>query len=48
MPKKIFIVVDKITLQVAILVCSEAAIHSQPFSKISPENTGGTVLPFVK
>ena len=44
MPKEIFIVENQITLQAAILDCSEAAVHSHPFSKISPENTGGRVL----
>ena len=49
MPKVIFIVRSRITLQLAaILDCSEAAIHSHPFSKISPENTGSTALVFVK
>ena len=40
MPKEIFIVRNRITLQAAIL---EAAVHSHPFPKISPENTGGIV-----
>ena len=44
MPKEIFIVRNRITLQAAILNRSEAAVHSHPFSKISPENTGGRVL----
>ena len=44
MPKEIFIVENQITLQAAILDCSEAAVHSHSFSKISPENTGGRVL----
>ena len=48
MPKEIFIVRNRITLQAAILDCSEAAVHSHPFSKISPENTGGRVLLLVK
>ena len=39
---------NRITLQAAILDCSEAAIHSHPFSKISPENTGGRVPFLVK
>ena len=46
MPKEIFIVKNRITLQAAILNCSEAAVHSHPFLKISPEKTGGRVLPF--
>ena len=33
-----------ITSQGAIMDCSEAAVHSHPFSKISPGNTGGRVL----
>ena len=28
--------------------CSEAAVHSHPFSKVSPENTGGRALLLVK
>ena len=48
MPKEIFIVRNQITLQAAILDCSEAAVHSHPFSKISPENTGVRVLLLVK
>ena len=48
MPKEIFIVRNRITLQAAILDCSEAAVHSHPFSKISPENTGVRVLLLVK
>ena len=48
MPKEIFIVRNRITLQAAILDCSEAAVHSHPFSKISPGNTGGRVLFLVK
>ena len=39
---------NRITLQAAILDCSEAAVHSHPFLKISPENTGGRVLFLVK
>ena len=31
MPKEIFIVRNRITLQAAILDCSEAAIHGHPF-----------------
>ena len=48
MPKEIFIVRNRITLQAAILDCSEAVVHSYPFSTISPENTGGWVLLLVK
>ena len=48
MRKEIFIVRSRITLQAAILECSEAAVHSNPFSKISPGNTGGRVLFLVK
>ena len=48
MPKEIFIVRNRITLQEAILDCSEVAIDSHPFSKISPENTGGRILLLVK
>ena len=48
MRKEIFIVRNRITLQAAILDCSEAAVHSHPFSKISPGNTGGRVLLLVK
>ena len=48
MPKEIFIVRNQITLQAAILDCSEAAVHNDPFSKISPENTSGKVLLLVK
>ena len=36
MPKEIFIVRNRITLQAAILDCSEAAVHSHIFLKISP------------
>ena len=43
-PKEIFIVRNRITLQTAILDCSEAAVHSHPFSKISLKGTGGRVL----
>ena len=42
--KEIFLVRNQITLQTAILDCSEAAVHSHPFLKISPEKTGGRVL----
>ena len=48
MLKEIFIVRNQITLQAAILDCSEAAIHNCTFSRISPENTGVTVLLLVK
>ena len=37
MRKEIFIVTNQIKLQGAILDCSEAPVHSHPFSKISPE-----------
>ena len=43
MPTEIFIVRNRI-----ILDCSEAAVHSHPFWKISPENTGGRVILLVK
>ena len=42
MPKEIFVVRNRITLQAAILDCSEAAVQSHPFSKIFPENTDGS------
>ena len=48
MRKEIFIVRNRIKLQAAILDCSEAAVHSHPFSKISPGNTGGRVILLVK
>ena len=48
MPKETFIVRNRITLQAAILDCSEAAVHSHPFSKISPRNTGSRILLLVK
>ena len=48
MPKEIFIVGDRIILQAAILDCSEAAVHSHPYLKISPGNAGGRVLLLVK
>ena len=35
-------------LEIFCLNCSEAAVHSHPFSKISPGNTGGRVLFLVK
>ena len=44
MLKEIFIARNGITLQAAIFDCSKAAVHSQPFSKISPENNDGRVL----
>ena len=47
-PKEIFIVKNRIILQAAISDCSEAAVHSHPFSKISPENTSGRVFLLVK
>ena len=43
-----FIVRNRITLKVSILYCSQAAFQRHPFSKISPENTGGRVLLLVK
>ena len=48
MPIEIYIVRNRITLQAAILDCSEAAVHSHSFSKIYPENTGGRVPLLVK
>ena len=48
MSKEIFIVRNRISLQAAILDCSGAAVQSQTFSKIYPENTGGRVLLLVK
>ena len=48
MPKEMFIVRNRIILRAAILDYSEAAVHSHPFSKIYPENTGGRVLLLVK
>ena len=45
---KIFIVRNRITLQIGILDCSEVAIHSHPFRKISPGNTVDIVLLLVK
>ena len=48
MPKKKFIVRNRIALQGTTLDCSEAAVHSHPFTKISPENTGSRVLLFFK
>ena len=43
-----FIVGNQITLQAAVSDCSKAAIHSHPFSKTFPENTGVRVLLLVK
>ena len=48
MPKEIFIVRNRITLQSAILACSKAAVHSLAVSKMSLENTSGRVLLLVK
>ena len=48
MQKEIFIVRNRITLQAPILDCSETAVYSHPFSKISPGNTGVRVLHLVK
>ena len=48
MLKKNFIVRNRITLQAAIFDCSEVAVHSHQFSKVSPGNTGGRVLLLVK
>ena len=48
MRKEMFIVRNRITLQAAILDCSEAAVHSHSFSKSSPGNTGGRVILLVK
>ena len=48
MPKEIFIARNRITLQSAILDCSEAAVHSLTVSKIYPENISGRVLLLVK
>ena len=48
MPKDIYIVRNRITLQAALLDRSKAAVYSHPFSKISPGNIGGRVLLFVK
>ena len=42
MPKEIFIMRNRITLQAAILNCSDAAIYSHLFWKIFPENTSGS------
>ena len=47
MQKEIFIVRNRITLQAPILDCSETAVYSHPFSKISPENISGKVLHFL-
>ena len=48
MHKEICIVRNRITLQAAILDCSEAAVHSHSFSKIYPGNTGCRVLLLVQ
>ena len=48
MRKKKIIVRNRISLQAAILDCSEVAVHCHPFSKISPGNTGGRVLLLTK
>ena len=48
MQKEIFILRNQITLQAAILDGSEAAVHSHPFSQISPGNTDGRALLLVK
>ena len=48
MRKLIVIVLNRITLQAAILDCLETGFHSHPFSKISLENTGGRVILLVK
>ena len=48
MPEEIFIVRNRITLEAATLDCSEVAFRSDPFSKMSPGNTGGRVIIFVK
>ena len=47
-PKEIFVVRNRITLQAAISDCSEAVVHSHPLSKISPKNTGERSLLLVK
>ena len=46
--EELFIVRSQITLQAAVSDCSEAAIHSHPFSKTSPVKTGVRVLLLVK
>ena len=38
----------EIFLEIFLLDCSQAAAHSHPFSKISPENTGDRGCLFVK
>ena len=40
--------INRITLQAPISNCSDAAIQSHPFSKISPENTSVRVFLLVK
>ena len=47
MQKEIFIVRNRITLQAAILDCSEAAVYSHQFSNISSTNTGGILFIFI-
>ena len=39
---------NRITLKAVILECSEAAVHSDPFSKNFQENTDVRVLPLDK
>ena len=46
-PKEIFVVKNRIPVQAAMSACSDAAVHSHPFSKTSPENTDGRILPLV-
>ena len=48
MPKQGFIVRNRITLKATISYSSEAAFENHPFSKISPEATGGRVVLLVK
>ena len=48
MPKEIFLVRNQVSMQAAILDGSGAGVHSHPFSKIYPENTGGRVFLLVK
>ena len=45
--KEIFIMRNRITLA-AILDCSEAAVNSRPFSKISSGNTDGRIILLVE
>ena len=44
MLKEIFVVRNQIKLQAAIWHCSEAAVRSHPFLKVSPENADVRVL----